>query len=243
LSCYLLANLSNRIEQLQRVVEIPPYGTFTSQFSPGAQLELPPSASIDVALFTLGMEPRSPGEWNELSRLIPVLSSFYESVIASTQKGHYATGTGLGCRLAGQNSIPFLGSTLPSDQLQHDDNRIPVLLQATMIMERSHHAISDAEVAGLSDAIAYLKDLLQPTDLDNCWAPMSGALIWCLAIGARRSLPSAIRKWFVMQTARVSCAIAMNRPQAVVRCLRVVLEGLDGADVCRRQDFSLDDLL
>jgi hypothetical protein len=238
-----LADVKNRIEQLQRVAEIPPYGTFTSQFSPGNQIELPPSASIDVALFTLGMDPGSLGEGNKLSRLIPVLSSFYEAVLASTQKGHYATGTGLGCRLAVQNSMSFLESTLLSDQIQHGDNRIPVLLQATMIMERSHHATSDAEVAGLSDAISYLKDLLQPTDLDNCWAPLSGALIWCLAIGARRSLPGAIRKWFVMQTARVGCAIAMNRPQAVVRCLRVVLEGLDGADVCRRQDFSLDDLM
>jgi hypothetical protein len=189
------------------------------------------------------MEPGSLGEWNELSQLIPVLSNFYEVVLTSTQQGHYATGTGLGCRLAVKNSMRFLESTLLSNKLQHDDNRIPVLLQATMIMERSHHATSDAEVAGLSDAIAYLKDLLQPTDLDNCWTLLSGSLIWCLAIGARRSLPGAIRKWFVMQTARVSCAIAMNRPQAVVRCLRVVLEGLDGADVCRRQEFSLDDLL
>lgn len=136
--------------------------------------------------------------------------------------------------------MPFIESTLLSNQIEHDDPRIPVLLQARMIMEQSHHAISDAEVAGLSDAIAYLKDLLQSTDLDNCWAPLSGALIWTLAIGARRSLPGPVRKWFVMQTARVSCAIAMNRPTAVVRCLRVVLEGMDGADICRREDFCFE---
>lgn len=187
-----------------------------------------------MAVFTLGIEPESLDEWNDINRLIPVLSGLYESVRASTQKAHYATGTGLDCRLAVQNLKPFMETVLLDNQLQHGDTRIPALLQATMIMERSHHATSDAEVAGLSDAIAYLKDLLQSTDLDNCWTPLSGALIWCLAIGARRSLPGAVRKWFVMQTARVSCAIAMNQPDAVVRCLRVVLEGLDGADNCRR---------
>lgn len=225
------------IEQLQRVVEIPPYASFSAQFSPGTDLDIPPSASIDVALLTLGMEPASPSEWNGINRLIPVLSSFYEDVLLSTREAHCRTGLGLDCRLAVQKTTPLFDTPRLYDQIQHDDNRIPALLQAIMIMERTHHATSDTEIAGLADAIAYLKDLLQATDLDNCWTPLSGALIWCLSIGARRSFPGAVRKWFVMQTARVSCAIAMNRPDAVVRCLRVVVEGLDGADFCRRNRY------
>lgn len=200
-------------------------------------MDIPPSASIDVALLTLGMEPASPSEWNGINRLIPVLSSFYEDVLLSTREAHCRTGLGLDCRLAVQKTTPLFDTPRLYDQIQHDDNRIPALLQAIMIMERTHHATSDTEIAGLADAIAYLKDLLQATDLDNCWTPLSGALIWCLSIGARRSFPGAVRKWFVMQTARVSCAIAMNRPDAVVRCLRVVVEGLDGADFCRRNRY------
>lgn len=172
-----------------------------------------------------------------INRMIPVLSSFYEEVLLSTQEAHYRAGLGLECRLAVQRTTSLFDLPLFNDQIQNDDNRIPALLQATMIMQRSHHATSDAEIAGLADAIAYLKDLLQATDLDNCWSPLSGALIWCLSIGARRSFPGPVRKWFVMQVARVSCAIAMNRPDAVVRCLRVVRRGLEGADFCRRRDL------
>lgn len=92
------------------------------------------------------------------------------------------------------------------------------------------NSVSEADPY-MAYAIAHLKHLLHQTDIDGFWGPLPGALIWCLAIGVRLSQPGSIRKWFMMQIQRTSCAMAQDGCEKVIQCLRTVLVGLDGAQI------------
>jgi hypothetical protein len=85
----------------------------------------------------------------------------------------------------------------------------------------------------LTQGVTLLKRLLHQTDMDVFWGPLPGAMIWCLVIGARLAQPGSARKWFMMQIQRTCCAMAMDGCEMVLRCLRTVLVGLDGAQISR----------
>lgn len=107
------------------------------------------------------------------------------------------------------------------------DARMAVLEQASLVfrMTMTEHG------AELAYELSHLKHLLQHTDLNGFWGSLPGALIWCLVIGARLSQIGSQRKWFMMQTTRVTCAMGMNSSVAVLENLRIIVEGLDKARI------------
>jgi hypothetical protein len=118
-----------------------------------------------------------------------------------------------------------------SQQSNHDDPRVPVLDQARHLLNLSN-CVSETDL-GLAHAVVHLKHLLHQTDVDGFWGSLPGAFIWCLVIGARIPQPGSARKWFMMQIQRTCCAMAVDGCEMVLRCLRTVLVGLDGAQLSR----------
>lgn len=160
--------------------------------------------TVDMHIFTLGNQHDNAGP------LIHPLSDLYHA-IALSQCGALCT------------------ERVYSSSRPTDDARIPALEQANLIFGS---AICTRYGADLFYGIL-LKTLLRQTDLNGFWGSLPGALIWCLVIGARLSNTRPLHKWFMMQTTRITCAMAMRSPGAVLENLRIVLEGLDMANVRR----------
>ncbi|KAH8698615.1 hypothetical protein BGW36DRAFT_376469 [Talaromyces proteolyticus] len=72
-----------------------------------------------------------------------------------------------------------------------------------------------------------LRNILWKFKVDNYHGPLPGALIWCLAVGARNSSPDSFRKWFLMQLTRIACPSALDDPTEVSNNLDLILAGLD----------------
>ncbi|KAJ5624046.1 hypothetical protein N7510_000355 [Penicillium lagena] len=127
----------------------------------------------------------------------------------------------------------FLVTTRQSSETssrQDTDPRIRAVLNASLLFAWSSFASDKADSVNLPHAIYELQALLQQTDIDEFWGPLPGALIWCLAIGARLSKPGPMRKWFIMQTTRVTCALAMEQCDTVLWCLEEIQAGLDAEE-------------
>jgi hypothetical protein len=105
------------------------------------------------------------------------------------------------------------------------------VLNASLLFAWSSFASDKADSVNIPDTIYELQAHLQETDIDGFWGPLPGALTWCLAIGARLSKPGPVRKWFVMQVTRVTCALAMEQCEAVLWCLEEILAGLDVEEI------------
>jgi hypothetical protein len=125
----------------------------------------------------------------------------------------------------------LIEQSVHSQQSNDDDPRIPVLDQARYLLNLSN-SVSDIDPS-LAQGVTHLKYLLHRTDMDVFWGPLPGAMIWCLVIGARLAQPGSARKWFMMQIQRTCCAMAVETCERVLRCLRTVLVGLDGAQISR----------
>lgn len=164
-----------------------------------------PLVNVDMLVFTLGNEHDNTGP------LIQPLSDLYHAIVLS--------------RCGAECTERVYSSSRPTD-----DARIPALEQANLIFKSAIWTRNDAD---LFHGIIHLKTLLWQTDLNGFWGSLPGALIWCLVIGARLSNTRPLHKWFMMQTTRITCAMAMSYPGAVLENLRIVLEGLDMADINR----------
>lgn len=170
-----------------------------------------PYAEIDTIVFTLGLYE------DDSSRPVKAsLADLYQSIMDFATCNHGAVGhMPIECSEHGRQS-------------NQDDSRTQALNQARHLLDLSHSA--DAHLA---QAVTHLKHLLHQTDIDRFWGSLPGALIWCLVIGARLSPPGSARKWFMMQIVRTGCAMAQNNCEMVLRSLRTVLAGLDGAHISR----------
>ncbi|KAJ5198060.1 uncharacterized protein N7498_007177 [Penicillium cinerascens] len=164
-----------------------------------------PLGNVDMHVFMLGNEHHNTGP------LIQPLSDLYHAIVLS--------------RCGAECTERVYSSSHPTD-----DARIPALEQANLIFKSAIWTRNDAD---LFHGIIHLKTLLWQTDLSGFWGSLPGALIWCLVIGARLSNTRPLHKWFMMQTTRITCAMAMSYPGAVLENLRIVLEGLDMADINR----------
>jgi hypothetical protein len=162
-----------------------------------------PSVNVDMTIFTLG------NQQDKVMPFIPYLRDLYQAVTLSRYGVQY--------REHVDHSYDLIG-----------DARIPALEQARLIFNT---AICTRKCDDLLYGILHLKALLQHTDLSGFWGSLPGALIWCLVIGARLSPAGLLRKWFMMQTTRITCAMAMSSCDAVLENLRIVLEGLDMAKI------------
>jgi hypothetical protein len=189
-----------------------------------------PFAQIDTSVFTLGLHVN-----DSLRSFIQPLTDLYQSVMhcgtrASSEKAALQLEYYRYFTPPSRPHIPIEQSD-HSQQSSQDDPRISVLHQARHLLDLSNSGFETDPY--LAYAVAHLKHLLRQTDLDGFWGPLPGALIWCLAIGARLSQPGSSRKWFMMQIQRTSCAMAQDGCEKVILCLRTVLVGLDGAQISR----------
>ncbi|KAK9237980.1 hypothetical protein V1525DRAFT_388009 [Lipomyces kononenkoae] len=85
----------------------------------------------------------------------------------------------------------------------------------------------ELDVHSQGESVHELRNLLWNFKVDAYHGPLPGALIWCLAVGARKSCPGSVRKWFLMQLTRISCPSALDDPTGVSRNLDLILAGLD----------------
>jgi hypothetical protein len=185
-----------------------------------------PYAPIDMAAFTLG----SP-ECDCSQSVNQALTDLYQSVL------HFAAYTtsakpvyeGYQYPTALARPHMLLEQSDHSQQSNDDDPRTPVLDQARYLLNLSN-SVSETDIS-LAQGVSHLKYLLHRTNMDVFWGPLPGAMIWCLVIGARLAQPGSARKWFMMQIQRTCCAMAVETCERVLRCLRTVLVGLDGAQI------------
>lgn len=222
---------SSSIEQLRRAVRMGDDVWSTS-------LHLHPPVPVDMGVFTLRHGENDNLQCDEIMPLVPLLHDLYISVLSLGQNTSHdfeqhilhTLGLPIGLPTGFPTGLPTgMPMSLFSDVLSPENKaRIAVLLQATEIIRwitRSPSANSQATIPALYD----MKDLLQKTDLDNFWDLLPGALIWCLIIGVRLSPVGPLRKWFMMQTTRSTCALAMNICEAVLDNVQMILDGLDRA--------------
>lgn len=134
------------------------------------------------------------------------------------------------------DSVPFKVETGPPiDQ---------ILLYAMLLFVSPTFSAGQAVI---EEYITKLQTLLQKSSVLCLYhGPLPGALIWCLAIGARKSdetssrhsggpaTVSSRRKWFFMQLLRITCPAALDDPLDVSRNIDMILAGMDGVDcLCR----------
>ncbi|CEJ57222.1 hypothetical protein PMG11_05923 [Penicillium brasilianum] len=215
------------IEQFQRIVKSPLDSWKTCSPEDFAVL---PFAQIDTSVFTLGSHVD-----DSLWSFIQPLTDLYQSVMhfgirAPSEKAALQLENHEYSITPSRPHIPIEHSD-HSQRSSQDDPRMSALHQARHLLDLSNSGFEGDPY--LIYAVAHLKHVLRQTDLDGFWGPLPGALIWCLVIGARLSQPGSSRKWFMMQIQRTSCAMAQDGCEKVILCLRTVLVGLDGAQICR----------
>lgn len=187
-----------------------------------------PTSSLDMSIFSLGIN-RNNYIIPESSTMLAVLGDLYHSVIKFKPSACYAAVDGNYYHYTSWLARNWQPMTALGDRdYPPYDARIPALLQTIQIL-RWHSAGSLDSLDVFSHVLFDLKSLLKNTDLEGFWNFLPGALIWCLTIGVRLSPAGPLRTWFLMQTTRVSCTMAMHHPDAVLRTMQTVLEGLDGA--------------
>jgi hypothetical protein len=91
----------------------------------------------------------------------------------------------------------------------------------------------------LDDSANELRSLLWESNVDAYYGPLPGTLIWCLAVGARKSPPGSVRKWFLMQLTRTTCPSALGDPMDVSNNLDMILAGLDLVESLGKEHYVL----
>ncbi|KAJ5162131.1 hypothetical protein N7492_007523 [Penicillium capsulatum] len=210
------------IDQLQRAVHI------NSTIFP-SRIYAEPMAAEDMTVFTLcGGE----GLLRENDNIQPVFSFLHDLYDTMISMGQARSPPDPQPSLQCPNLMPDVEQSFPSMMTQynscpHTDTRIPILQHATHLVRCFISGFTP-----LINSVQHLQCMLQQTDLGNFWGSLPGALVWCLAIGTRLSPPGPLRKWFMMQMSRSTCALAMGLFDAVLRSVRVVLDALDRAEAC-----------
>lgn len=86
--------------------------------------------------------------------------------------------------------------------------------------------------------IHQLRSLLLESNVDAYYGPLPGALIWCLVVGARKSPPGSVRKWFLMQLTRITSPSALDNPVEVASNFYMILAGLDAVETIKNLPLS-----
>lgn len=210
------ADINTRVSRFKWVIKI---GSYTEQRTYEEPItSFSPQRSQDMEIFTLGpnIDPTYP--------MTPTLQNLYRTI--SIYRGYTKEGS--------PPSIPQKTSDLSptptffSGEDPLNDARATAVVHATWMFYI--WTKNGYDTSNLMLALMKLKYLLKQTDLENFWGTLPGALIWCVVIGVRLSPPSPVRKWFIMQTTRTSCVMAMTCCEEVIRSLQFVLEGLDGGE-------------
>lgn len=182
-----------------------------------------------MAVFTLWTGEGLFRDHDNIQPAIPFIHDLYEVMMSGGQR----QGTGHDSQAFPQSteSTPDVELLFPPSRVLHDesclyiDTRIPVLQHTTQLARWF--------ISGFGTSINEIQTLqimLKSTDLGNFWGSLPGALIWCLAIGTRMSPPGPLRKWFMMQMTRSTCALAMGLFDEVLHSIRMVLDALDRAE-------------
>lgn len=173
----------------------------------------------DFKIFTIYPYPKQP--WPKELCTTSLLSDFYQMATLSIrchllsgdptcQKNMLSQWYTLRDRLIASTSNPFSHETKLDDIL-----RKSILLFISNEPEsRNRHVIE-------------LRQLLCEFRIDIYSGPLLGALIWCLAVGSRHSLPGNTRKWFLMQLMRIACPLSLDYYEYVSNNLNLILTGLD----------------
>ncbi|KAJ5820038.1 hypothetical protein N7474_005629 [Penicillium riverlandense] len=194
------------------------------------------SHPLDLRVFTFGRVSDDTAESRRSHDVLNILGDVYQMVRLSRQWQPYSNDTH-GSRQSSTHLADiydFLVTTRQSAEtssLQNTDPRMQAVLTAGLLFACSSFASDKTDSTNIPYAICELQSLLRQTDIDGFWGPLPGALIWCLAIGTRLSKPGPMRKWFIMQTTRVTCALAMEHCEAVLWCLEEILAGLDVEEI------------
>lgn len=226
---FMLILKSNSIELLQKVARI---GIYYNGHPISKSMQSLLSYALDLRVFTFGRVSGDIAEARRSHYFLNFLGDVYQMVRLSRQWHLYPndTSTFRQCSTHLADIYDFLVTTHQSvevSSLQDTDPRLRAVLNASLLFAWSGFASDKADSVNIPLAIYELQALLRQTDIDGFWGPLPGALIWCLAIGARLSKPGPVRKWFIMQTTRVTCALAMEECDLVLWCLEEILAGLD----------------
>ncbi|KAJ5594254.1 uncharacterized protein N7459_000462 [Penicillium hispanicum] len=235
-----LRNSLRLINQLQRIGIT---ARHTGQTPSSSDIDSFPCGCIDVSVFTLGKQSNDPLERSKMLGILPLLDRLYQTMMPPRESITCGSLWSIEHQKSTVSAIsegcPFSTATPVhenSDSLH--DARVPAVLQVIHILNISTGAASHVGPIDMLCALGHLKDLLQRTNLVGFWENLPGALIWCLVIGARLSSSRPIRQWFLMQTTRITCALAMSSCDAVLQSLRAVLAGLDETARQRLEIFS-----
>ncbi|KAJ5115096.1 hypothetical protein NUU61_000855 [Penicillium alfredii] len=193
---------------------------------------------LDMRFFAFGREQDSIFISETLQSFIHLLSDFYQLVILCQQSFYHPPNSAARRHCVAQSKIIHkqLSSTRSSicdNTHSPDDPRIAPLALAGILFSWSTVASREASSHEVAHATLELRNLLQQTDLDKFWGLFPGALVWCLVTGSRMSSPGPVRKWFVMQTTRITCSMAMSCCDDVLQSLQTILGGLNAAKLLR----------
>jgi hypothetical protein len=80
---------------------------------------------------------------------------------------------------------------------------------------------------------------LKRTDLTTLWQPLSGALLWCLFIGASFSRPGREKSWFMVHLWIVVCAFGFDQWKLLDRSASIINSGLNAMKKYLQEKYEL----
>lgn len=218
-----------RIELLQRVVKI---ATPVDSYKLGEAFPIF-CQPLDLKIFTFERQQRKYPEpitpflgmlLGDLSRMLYLAmecASHFSSAIQRCYLEHCATI---------HRGLMAIRPSIAGDM----DARLKATLHTALLFSWSSLASNDADLTYRFDSLTVLQASLRQPDIDQCWADLPGALIWCLVIGARLAHLDSARKWFMVQLVRVTSCMALDYFDEVLQSLRLVIGGLDAAEMLRQ---------
>lgn len=210
------------------------------------------SQPSDFRLFTFQRGQK--GLWQSEVNLstIRLLSDFYQLVVLSLRYHQASAYQFVQARDPNQQEIltrwQFLRynlTSLKSIPFHRDSDSFDgVLLHAILLFASPNdHAHVQGQKNDVQESVYELRSLLSQSKLDIYQSPLPGALVWCLIVGARRSLAGSVhRKWFMMQLIRIAAPLALHDDSVeVINSLNLILAGLDAVETVfeEREIFCL----
>lgn len=208
----------DRMDRLERVI-LPSSledTTLWEHSAPELLLPEPP----DLKIFTI--LPCQKNSWPGLSTL-RLLSNFYQMVTFSIRYSVLSADLTYREHMLSQwYTLRDRIITLNSDP-RFQETKLDSILQKAI-----HLFVSDElDSQSRHRLVDELRLLLLEFRIEIYGSSLLGALIWCLVVGARRTSPGNVRKWYMMQLMRISCPLSLDYYTEVSNNLNVILTGLD----------------
>ncbi|PLB50215.1 hypothetical protein P170DRAFT_139099 [Aspergillus steynii IBT 23096] len=223
-----LAKSMPLIEQFQKIVKIATPACYYRQSS-GIFPTLCQPLDLKIFTFPIQHQNTSPESTSPfLAMLLGHLSRLLLLVRECTSQSFPAKTQ----RCLGQCATIYRDLIATRPLIANDiDVRAIAILHATLLFSWSGFAFNDVGLVYWSDSLNALQTSLRQPDIDQTWAHLPGALIWCLVIGARLAQLGSARKWFMMQLVRVASCIALDWFDEVLQSLQLIVNGLDAAEM------------